>query len=407
MLIPIILLVFVCESIGQIIPVKPFIPKPIRITVDDLPPPFNTSSASKPAIVVPVPSDATLFVPDGNYRVSVYLDGLQAPRQMIYTPTGDILVTESSGNRISILTGNIKAVFGDITNGISQVFGMAFYKNWFYVASASNLRRFIYTPGDRKLHGTGTILMSYPGSGHWTRNLVLAPSGDRLFVSVGSASNVNIEYSPRASVQVAQMNGSNAETFSHGLRNPVGMDFHPITEDLYVVVQERDAIGDDLVPDYFTRIAKDQFYGWPFAYLSSKNVDPRRRYANGSSERPDLVAITRTPDVLFQAHSAALDMRFYRGQHFPIHYRNGAFVALHGSWNRQSGTGYKVVFVPFGNDNRPLGYYEDFLYGFLVDPTGPRTFGRPVGILEMKDGSLLVSDDGNGRLYRIEYTNGK
>lgn len=140
------------------------------------------------------------------------------------------------------------------------------------------------------------------------------------------------------------------------------------------------------------------------AYLSSKNVDPRRRFANGSSERPDLVAITRTPDVLFQAHSATLDMKFYRGQQFPAYYRNGAFVAFHGSWNRQAGTGYNVVFVPFGNDNRPLGYYEEFLYGFLVDPSGPRTFGRPVGILEMKDGSLLISDDGNGRLYRIEYT---
>ncbi|CAF1678194.1 unnamed protein product, partial [Adineta ricciae] len=388
MLILVVLLALVCATTGQVVPVKPFTPVPIRITVNDLPPPYNTSSASKPAIVVPVPSDATLFVPGGNYRVSVYLDGLQSPRQMIYTPTGEILVTESSGNRISILTGNTKTVFGDISNGIVRAFGMAFYKNWFYVATAGNLRRYAYTPGDKILHGTGTVLMTYPGSGHWTRSLVLSPSGDHLYVSVGSGSNVNIEYPPRASVQVAEPNGSNPETFSHGLRNPVGMDFHPITGDFYVAVQERDELGDDLVPDYFTRIAKDEFYGWPFAYLSSKNVDPRRRFANGSSERPDLVAVTRTPDVLFQAHSAVLDMRFYRGQQFPSHYRNGAFAALHGSWNRQAGTGYKVVFVPFGSDNRPLGYYEDFLYGFLVDPSGPRTFGRPVGILEMKDGSL-------------------
>jgi len=139
------------------------------------------------------------------------------------------------------------------------------------------------------------------------------------------------------------------------------------------------------------------------AYLSPKNVDPRRRFPNGTSERPDLVEITRTPDVLFQAHSAVLGMQFYRGNQFPSHYQNGAFAAFHGSWNRHAGTGYKLVFIPFGDDNRPQGYYEEFLKGFLIDPKGPTTYGRPVGILEMKDGSLLFSEDGNGRLYRIEY----
>lgn len=141
------------------------------------------------------------------------------------------------------------------------------------------------------------------------------------------------------------------------------------------------------------------------AYLSPKHIDPRRRFPNGSSERPDLVAQTRTPDVLFQSHSAVLGMQFYRGKQFPIHYQNGAFAALHGSWDREEGTGFNVVFIPFGDDHRPKGYYEEFLTGFLLDPAGPRTFGRPVGILEMKDGSLLVSEDGNGNLYRIEYVN--
>lgn len=139
------------------------------------------------------------------------------------------------------------------------------------------------------------------------------------------------------------------------------------------------------------------------AYLSSKNIDPRRCFANGTSERPDLVERTLTPDLLYQAHSAALQMKFYRGTQFPVHYQNGAFVAFHGSWNRHAGTGYKMAFIPFGPDNRPLGYYEEFLKGFLIDPQGPTTWGRPVGLLEMPDGSILLSEDGNGRLYRIQY----
>jgi len=145
------------------------------------------------------------------------------------------------------------------------------------------------------------------------------------------------------------------------------------------------------------------YFHFNLAYLSPKNVDPRRRFPNGTSERPDLVELTRTPDLLFQAHSAVLGMQFYRGNQFPSHYQNGAFAAFHGSWNRHAGTGYNLVFIPFGDDNRPQGYYEEFLKGFLIDPQGPTTYGRPVGILEMKDGSLLFSEDGNGRLYRVEY----
>ncbi|CAF3899266.1 unnamed protein product, partial [Rotaria magnacalcarata] len=192
------------------------------------------------------------------------------------------------------------------------------------------------------------------------------------------------------------IDGSNQTTFTYGLRNTVGLAFHPITNDLYVTCQERDELGDDLVPDYFTRIQEHGFYGWPFAYMSSNLTDPRRRLSNGTSERPDLVSLTQTPDILFQAHSAVLDMRFYTGNQFPSRYKNGAFAAFHGSWNRNNGTGYKIVFIPFNsNTYRPIGYYEDFVYGFLTNPSGPDTFGRPVGILVMKDGSLLFSDDGN------------
>ncbi|CAF3724894.1 unnamed protein product [Rotaria socialis] len=399
-------LLFFAATFAQsapVVPTQPFTPTPIRLTLDDLPAPYATSSATKPAIVVDVPSNATLLVADVNFRVTIYRSGLRTPRQMIYTPTDDILVTENRGGSISILTGDTTSVFADASNGISQAFGMAFVPGWFYVANAGDLRRFRYQTGDRRIMGTGQVLLTYPSTYHWTRSLILSPSGDRLFVTVGSGSNVDIEYPSRASVQIANLDGTGNATFAWGLRNPVGIDFHPKTGELYVAVQERDELGDDLVPDYFTRIQKDEFYGWPFAYLTPKNVDPRRRFANGSSERPDLVEITRTPDVLLQAHSAVLDMQFYRGTQFPSRYQNGAFIACHGSWNRNAGTGYKLIFIPFNDSNRPQGYYEEFLKGFLLDPQGPTTYGRPVGLLEMKDGSLLFSEDGNGRIYRIEY----
>ena len=167
-------------------------------------------------------------------------------------------------------------------------------------------------------------------------------------------------------------------------------------------MNERDQIGDDLVPDYFTRIQQGEFYGWPYAYLTPKNLDPRQTQ-NGKSKRPDLVAKTKTPDVLFQAHSAALGLQFYDGKTFPEKYRNGAFVAFRGSWNRDRGTGYKIVFVPFNSNGRPQNYYEDFLTGFLLDPSVPTTWGRPVGLLVLPDGSLLLTEEANNRIYRIQY----
>ncbi|CAF1169831.1 unnamed protein product [Adineta ricciae] len=404
----ILLILLPCIAMGkhlQVFPTKLFIPKPIRIFVADLPAPYHTDSIQKPPIVVSIPENATFYLPDSKFRVSVYCDHMESPRKMIYTPKGDILVTEMRGNQILILThnGTRKSVFADQSNGISQAFGMIFVKGWFYVANAGSLRRYPYRFNDKRLYGTGEILMTYESSYHWTRNLIVSPNQDHLYITIGSGSNVDIEYPPRASIQITNLDGSDNQTLAWGLRNPVGIDFHPKTADLYVTVQERDHLGDDLVPDYFTRVQKDDFYGWPFAYLSSKNIDPHRRFLNGSSERPDLVARTRTPDVLFQAHSSVLDMKFYRGKQFPKYYQNGAFAAFHGSWNRDIGVGFNLVFIPFGNDNRPKGHYEEFLRGFMVDSKGPKTFGRPVGLLEMQDGSLLFSEDGHGRLYRIEY----
>jgi glucose/arabinose dehydrogenase len=199
------------------------------------------------------------------------------------------------------------------------------------------------------------------------------------------------------------LDGSNQQTFAYGLRNPVGLAFHPQSGELYTTVNERDGLGDDLVPDYFTRVRSGEFFGWPFAYLSPDKIDPRHA-RNGQSTNPALASQTRSPDVLFQAHSAALGVQFYSGNTFPDRYRNGAFVAFRGSWNRSQGTGYKIVFVPFTADNRPAGYYEDFVTGFLTNPSGPNTWARPVGVLVLPDGSLLFTDEGNGRIYRVQYS---
>jgi glucose/arabinose dehydrogenase len=332
---------------------------------------------------------------------------------MTLTPEGDVLAVESRGNRIVRLrdadkdgVAEIREVFADESNGLNLPFGMAFTDTHFYVGNTNGVRRYPYSRGQGRLTGKGSEVTSLPGLGynqHWTRNVRVAPDGKRLFVTVGSESNVSVEESPRASVLVMQLDGSGRQVYASGLRNPVGLDFHPRTGEPYVTVNERDGLGDDLVPDYLTRIQQGAFYGWPYAYLAPKNVDPRRT-KDGRSEKPELAAKTITPDVLFPAHSAALGLVFYRGTAFPERYRGGAFVAFRGSWNRSEGTGYKIAFVPFDAQGRPAGSFEDFLTGFLLDPTGPKVWGRPVGLLELPDGSLLLTDDGNGRIYRIAFT---
>ena len=282
---------------------------------------------------------------------------------------------------------------------------MAFGQGYFFLGNTAEVRRFPYTNGQQKLTGTGQKIVDLPGGGynqHWTRNVVMSPDNQKLYVSVGSQSNADVEPLPRASVQVMNLDGKNQQTFASGLRNPVGLDFHPKSGQLYTTVNERDGLGDDLVPDYLTRIRQGQFYGWPYTYLKPNLLDPRH-VQNGISQRPDLAAKTLMPDVLFQSHSAALGLQFYDGKTFPKKYHNGAFVAFRGSWNRNAGTGYKIVFVPFNTKFRPEGYYEDFLTGFLTDPSGPKTWGRPVGLLVLPDGSLLFTEEGNNRIYRVQY----
>lgn len=399
------------QTPNQLIRTETLAPAPIRITVASLPPPFQTNSASKPPKVVEIPKSPVLRVPAG-FTVNVFADNLDRPRWLALTPSGDVLVTETRQNRIRLLrdsngdgVAEFRQTFASAENQLNIPFGMAFSQGYFFLGNTDEVRRFPYTKGQPQLSGTGQKIADLPGGGynqHWTRNVVASPDSKKLYVSIGSASNVDAEPLPRASVQVMNLDGSDRQTFAYGLRNPVGLDFHPKTGELYTTVNERDGIGDDLVPDYFTRIRQGEFYGWPYAYFTPERLDPRR-VQNSQSERPDLAAKTLTPDVLFQAHSAALGLQFYKGKTFPGKYRNGAFVAFRGSWNRNAGTGYKIVFVPFNAAGRPQGYYEDFVTGFLTDPAGPITWGRPVGLLVLSDGSLLFTDEGNNRIYRVQY----
>lgn len=388
-----------------------FAPEPIKINIADLPRPYASQSVSKGPQIIPVPRNPSLYVPDG-FTVKLYMTGLSFPRYLTYTPTDDILVSESAANRISCLIDNDhdgypdqRLTFADASNSLTYPFGMAFSNGYFYVANRDAIRRYSWTYGTRQIVGVGEIIMTYPNYGHITRTIIISPPNGRIFVSIGSASNVDVEKLPRASIQQVDLDGNNQETFAFGLRNAVGLGFHPITNELYATCQERDALGDDLVPDFFSRIEQNDFFGWPYSYMSPSLTDPRRCLSNGTSENPELVSRTKTPDVRFQAHSAVLDMRFYTGNQFPFQYKNGAFAAFHGSWNRNMGTGYKIVFIPFDRStNQPKGYYEDFVYGFLTNPSGPDTFGRSVGLLVLKDGSLLFSDDGNNCLYQVQYT---
>ena len=395
----------------NLIATTPLLPTPISISRNTLPEPFATNSASNSPQVIAIPENPSLNVPEG-FTVNVFAEDLENPRWLALTPTGEVLVTETRQNRIRLLrdadgdgVAEINKQFAGVENGLNIPFGMAFSGGYFFLGNTAEVRRYVYQIGQEQLTGQGEKIADLPGGGynqHWTRNVVAAPDGEQLYVSVGSRSNVDQEDLPRASVQVMNLDGSNQETFAFGLRNPVGLDFHPITGELYTTVNERDGLGDDLVPDYFTRIQQDEFYGWPFAYFSGDRLDPRQ-VQNGRSRNPELANQTLAPDILFQAHSAALGVQFYDGKTFPERYHNGAFVAFRGSWNRNQGTGYKIVFVPFNATNRPAGYYEDFVTGFLTDPSIPTTWGRPVGVLVLPDGSLLFTEEANGRIYRIQY----
>ena len=379
-------------------------PQPIQIRVADLPPPDESQFAVQPPLLIPRPSAAQLQLPPG-FQVQVFAQDLSRPRWLMVAPNGDVFLTESRDHRIRLLRDTDRDGRAEVNQvfakGLNQPFGMAISpdQDFFYIANTDAVVRFPYQLGQTQLEGPPQTITQLPGKGyrqHWTRNLIFSPDGQKLYVTVGSKSNAEPEPLPRASIQVMNPDGSDRQTFASGLRNPVGLAFNPITQALFTTVNERDGLGDDLVPDYLTAVQSGGFYGWPYAYLGA-NPDPRL------PRRPALEQQTLIPDLLFQAHSAALGLVFYQGKMFPTSHHGDAFVAFRGSWNRSQGTGYKVVRVPFTEQGQSQGYYEDFLTGWLVDPEVPRAWGRPVGLAIAQDGALLITDEPGGIIWRVSY----
>jgi hypothetical protein len=400
-----------------------------------LPAPYSTASAGNPPQVVGQPADAALSVPP-NFTVRLFAAGLAGPRLLRVAPNGDIFVAETRENRIRVLrtadgadAPSQNQVFAD---SLDRPFGIVFFPpgedpEWIYVANNNSVVRFPYRNGDLKARGAAQVIvarLTESTGGHSTRDVAFSKDGKRMFISVGSGSNVaedmkkkNVEAihlweaehgrgaawdaeSNRANILVTDPEGRQpVRTFATGIRNGVGLAVDNNTGELWTSTNERDGLGDDLVPDYITRVKEGGFYGWPWYYLGN-HEDPRH-----AGERPDLAGQATVPDVPLQAHSASLEITFYTANSgaaaFPAEYHGDIFAAFHGSWNRSSRTGYKVVRVRL-NHGVPTGEYDDFLTGFVVD--GRSVWGRPVGVAVAHDGALLVTEDGNGTLWRIAYT---
>jgi glucose/arabinose dehydrogenase len=401
-----------------------------KITAADLPAPFASPSVRETARVTAQPSGAQLSAPSG-FSVSLFADHLDHPRAIRVAPNGDIFVAESRADRVRVLRaadGAGQTEKNEIfASGLSSPFGIAFYPpgpdpQFVYVGMPDSVVRFPYRNGDLKARGPAEAIvptLTGSGSGHWTRDIAFSSDGKRMFVSVGSGSNDG-ESMPhwaadqikpweaqhglgaawgyeadRADVLVFDPQGQGRRVFAAGIRNCVGLAVEPKTGDLWCSTNERDGFGDNLPPDYLTRVREGAFYGWPWYYIGG-HEDPRHK-----GERPDLADKVTLPDVLIQPHSAPLEMVFYDGAMFPAEYRGSAFVALHGSWNRHLRTGYKIVRAIL-KDGVPTGEYEDFVTGFVTDDGS--VWGRPVGVAVAKDGALLFSEDGNGTIWRVGYS---
>lgn len=398
----------------------------------DLPEPFATKSSTKFSKVIGWPDHKMPAAPRG-FMVERFAEGFNNPRNIYVAPNGDIFVSEGAtkaseikklgakmigadkaqklgegGNRVVLLRDSdgdgvpeLKTTF---IAGLKQPFGMTILNGYFYVANTDAVLRWPYQDGMTEVTGEGEKILTLPAGGynnHWTRNLLTSADGSKIYVSVGSASNVGEhgmdEEIRRAAILEINPDGSGERIYADGLRNPVGMDIAPGTQTLWTAVNERDELGDDLVPDYLTSVQAGGFYGWPYSYWG-QHVDPRLK-----GERPDLVARAIVPDIDLGSHTASLGLAFYDGEAFPAKYRTGAFIGQHGSWNRSEFVGYKVAFVPFANGT-PSGPPEDFLTGFIADPETREVYGRPVGVAVTKDGALLVADDGANIIWRVSQT---
>lgn len=380
-----------------------------KITVSDLPAPFATEGVSNGPTVVPRPTDAWPKAPEG-FKVELYASGMPQPREIRRAPNGDLFVSESNAGQVEIFRGitsdgkpKERSVFA---TGLRDNFGIAFYPlgsnpQYVYFGNTNSVIRYAYHNGDLKASGAAqTIIPELPaGGGHWTRDLAFSPDGSKLFVSVGSASNIdNPDTHPReshrANILEYTPDGKFIEIYASGIRNPVGIAVNPTTGQLWCSVNERDMLGDNLVPDYITSVKEGGFYGWPWYYMGNHH-DPRL------PEKPELGAKTTVPDVLLQPHNASLEMMFYDGKQFPSQYDGDIFAAEHGSWNKAVRAGYEVIRVPL-NQGHASGVYEDFVTGF-VTPSGD-VWGRPVGVATAPDGSLMITDDGSKSIWRVTHT---
>jgi glucose/arabinose dehydrogenase len=393
-----------------------------------LPAPYQTKSVNNFCKVIGWPKGKMPVVAAG-FKVNLFADSLDNPRNIYVAPNGDIFVSEANTelNAVMRLGADIIGVgksqkYGKSANdiillrdtngdgipdlrtvflsGLNQPYGILVLGGSFYIANTDGILKYPYTPGQNKMTATGQKILSLPAGGynnHWTRNLRANADGTKIFVAVGSGSNVGehgMDHERRrADILEINPDGSGERIFASGLRNPAGMDIQPGTGILYTSVNERDELGDELVPDYFTSVKEGGFYGWPYAYFG-RHADPRLK-----GQHPDLVEKTIMPDVSLGSHTASLGLVFYNGKSFPQKYISGAFIGQHGSWNRSVLAGYKVVFVPFVN-NKP-GKPEDFLTGFMDDPTKREVYGRPVGVAVTSDGALLVADDTSNKIWRV------
>lgn len=377
--------------------------------------------------VVPWPEGKTPTAPAG-FTVTRFAEGMKSPRNIVIAPNGDVIVVLSNSQRTKVeqianeISGKAKSevqgksvntvmLFRDANKdgkpeiistflaGLNQPFGAAFIGNSFYVANTDGIWMYPYKTGDTQITGEGKKIAALPAGGynnHWTRNLIVKPDQSKLYVSVGSGSNVAEKGLDneirRAAILEFNPDGTGEKTYGSGLRNPVGMAWAPGTNMLWTAVNERDGLGDDLVPDYITSVKEGAFYGWPFSYFG-QNEDPRLK-----GQAPELVAKALVPDVPMGAHTASLGLAFYTAKKFPSKYQGGAFIGQHGSWNRSQFVGYKVAFVPFKN-GKPNGKIEDFLTGFIKDDK--EVYGKPVGVAVAQDGALLVADDVSGIIWRV------
>jgi glucose/arabinose dehydrogenase len=396
-----------------------------KITPSDLPAPLASEPKASRSEVARRPEGAALKTLPG-FKTEVLASGFDGPRVIRFAPNGDLFLSESTGGRVRVLRfapGQTAPVSNEIfAAGLDRPYGIAFYPpgpspRYVYVATHNQVLRYPYRSGEFKPAGPAENIARLPaGSGHWTRDLVFSPDGATLYAAIGSQTNVAEGKTPptraetealeqaeglgasaepgRALVAAFDSDGKGRHVFASGLRNCSGVTIRPGSDELWCVVNERDMLGDDLPPDYATRVAPGAFYGWPWYYIGA-HEDPRHK-----GERPDLSGRIATPDVLIQPHSAPLGIAFYEGGQFPAEFMGDAFVALHGSWNRAKRTGYKIIRLRF-KDGKPTGAYEDFVTGFVVDDA--RVWGRPVDVTIAPDGALLFTEDGNGTLWRVSF----